>query len=100
MGVSGRLHGVAPLGDHPHAVFESDGAARRQRAVFTYRMSGDAGGLDAEPLDGIGHEQAEGEGRQLGVARLGQLVEGGVEEQATDVPASSLDASATTSHDG
>ena len=35
-------------------------------------------------------EQAEGEGGQLGVAGLGQLVEGGVEQQAADVPAGGL----------
>ena len=43
-----------------------------------------------EPLDGVEHHEAEGEGRQLGVAGLGQLVERGVEQQVGDVPTGRL----------
>ena len=61
-----------------------------QGAVLADGVAGDAGGLDAQPLDGVDDQQAEGEGGQLGVAGLGELVEGSVEQQAADVPAGGL----------
>ena len=90
LGVGGGLHGLAPLGDQPHAVLEAEGPAGGQGAVLPDRVAGDSGGLDAQPLDGVDDEQAEGEGGELGVSGLGQLLERGVEQEVGDVPAGGL----------
>ena len=61
------------------------------RALYSPReWPATLGRLDAQPLDGVGDEQAEGEGGQLGVSGLGQLVEGGIEQEVADVSAGGL----------
>ena len=50
-------------------------------------MPGAGRGLDAEPFDGVQDDEAYDERGQLGVARLGELFDAGVEQQVLHVAA-------------
>ena len=84
-GVGGRLHGFTALRHHLDRVLETDGPAGRQGAVLADRVPGHDRRFDAQPLNRVQHHHGEREGRQLGVAGFGQLLERGVEQQAGDI---------------
>jgi hypothetical protein len=85
--LGGLLHGVAPGHDRAHALVEREGAGGGEGGVLAQAVAGGGAGGDADALDGVEHHQAEDERRQLGVARLAQLLGVGLEQQAGDVTA-------------
>ncbi len=71
-----------------------------QGGVLTQAVAGAGGRGEPEPLDGVEHDQAHDEGGQLGVGRAGELLHGGVEQQAARSRPAMSDASAATSQEG
>ena len=85
--LGGVVHGLAPLGDEAQALLEAERAAGGQGGVLAQAVAGAQRGLDADALDGVEDDEAEDEGRQLGVGGGGELVLVGVEQQTADVAA-------------
>ena len=59
--------------------------AGRQGGVLTQAVAGTRRRLDADPLDGVEDDQAQDEGRQLGVGGQGELVLVGLEQEPAQV---------------
>ena len=85
MVLAGPGHGLAPGDDESEPVFEGHGTAGHQAGVLAQAVPGAGRRREAEALDGVEHDQALGEGRQLGVGRRGQLLHGRLDEEVGQV---------------
>ncbi len=88
--VGGGLHGIAPLTDEADPVGEIERTGGGQRRVLAKGVTGVTGRRDAEPFDGVQHDQAEHERRHLGVAGLAEFLGFGMQEQCGDIPLGGL----------
>ena len=85
--VGGGLHGLASLRDYRHTLVEGEGAGRHEGGVLAEAVAGACRRLDAHPLHRVEDDQAQGEGGQLSVAGLPQLLPTGSKEEMSQVSA-------------
>ncbi len=79
------MHRVGSLDHQTHALVEPERAGGGQRCVFAEAVTGAEAGFEPQSFCGVEHHQAGDERRELGVARVSQFVDVGVEQQTTDI---------------
>ena len=84
------MHRIGALAHQPHAFVEPERASGRERRVLAETVPCTEARFEATSLSGVEHHQARHERRELGVARVFQLLGIGVEQQSGDVALGNL----------
>ena len=83
-------HGFAPRHHEADPVLESERAARHQRGVLAEAVPGAGGRRQADPFHGVQDDETEHSRRQLRVLRLGQLLNGRLQEELGQIAVGGL----------